>query len=434
MNRAAALLLLGTSATLTGCAFLTGKPAPLVHRRYAAFGYLEKKDEPKEPEVRITVFAMPVPAAAPAALGITGLAGDAQAEMVRALERRTRDGGTAALVQAMALPLRPAGAVTTFRDLTRISRRLVFSVDHRAMNPADRVAEARIAVTPDSGVRFVSWNRMENEYQTVELGKLNLSQERSGTAELGLTLPVLSAAPSASATAAATLQEELMLRQRRTALTGTLRPEEAMLLQEGAPGIDLTGNVTADFELAVPSGGDETVFVPSLPSTCGRPSFDRVTLRYPKVGRRPEGGPDTVWLKVVMDYVVRHVRAGHETIMEGDDSVQMRRGSEAADRVVAVPTEALRVSVFQIQREKKPVMIRGATRSGTADDVAPLQFATFEEAAAMLAWMRRCGVRAVGHTLLVNERALGNGAAARMHVWRQPLNQRHPGDQPPLVN
>ena len=350
---------------------------------------------------------------------------------------RTQDGGTQAMARALAIPIRSASATPSFRDLTRISRRLVFSLDNRSPGPANRISEARIYVYPLDGTRFVSWNRIENDYQTVDLGKLNLSQERSASAELGLALPVLSATPSVSASAGSTLQEETLLRQRRTALTGALTPRQAMLLQQGGTGIDLTGNVTADFELAVPRGGDQTVFVASLPAVCEQqPSFDRQTLRYPAksaVPGRDTLGPETVLFGVELRYVLRDVLRGHETLVEGDDSVVFREGVSRVDTVAVIPSEALRFAVFELRmHDTGTVMIQGATPGGTAERVAPLQFATFEEAAAMLTWMRHCKVAAVVFPLTVEGRRLQGDDAQRLHVWRTPVNYGGPGGEMPV--
>jgi hypothetical protein len=430
MTRLMTILLLAVQVTLAGCASLNGGNSTVL-RRYAS----HTRVTDSLPNVKITVFALPVPAAAAAETGITSLASDAQAEMVRMMASRTLDGGPQGLVQALAMPIRSAGSTPTFRDLTRFSRRLVFSLDNQSPGPANRISEARIYVRPVNGARFVSWNRIENDYQTVELGKLNLTQERSASAELGLTLPVLSAAPTLSASAGSALQEEMMLRQRRTALTGAITPGEAMLLQQGGLGIDLTGNITADFDLVVPHGGDTTVFVAALAASCDeRPSFPRQTIRYPA----PElQGPDTVpyniWLSADLRYVLRDVRQGGETMAEGDDHVVFREGTTRVDSVVAIPWEMLRIAVYELRMGDTTVFIQGATQSGTSDRIAPLQFARFEDAAATLAWMRRCEMPKVGFPIFVAGRRLTGDEAEDMTIWRVPLNYSGPVEDPRIA-
>lgn len=422
MNRTIILLLLFVQAA-TGCSTFM-KPKPVVHRRYSAYTRV-KQDTPN---VSLTVFAVPVPQSPAAETAITSFAGDAQAEMVKAMASRTANGGPHGLVQALAMPIRRTSSAPSFRDLTRISRRLVFSLDNESPGPANRISEARIFVEPRNGVRFVSWNRMENDHQTVELGRLSMSQERSTSAEVGLTLPVLSATPSVSTSAGNTLQEEILLRQQRTALTGALLPHRAMLLQQGGTGIDLTGNVTADFELVVPHFRHKTVFLASLPDACeSLPSFDRQTIRYVTPTRR-DSLLDTIRVDVQLNYLLRDVLRGHETTMEGDDSVVFRVGSYRVDSVAVLPAEALRFSVYELRLRGETVFIRGATASGTEKKTDPLQFVTFEDATAMLAWVRRCNMKGVSFSLLHQNRSVTPNDWREMHVWRTPVNYRESED------
>lgn len=428
MKRLVTVLLLSMQAALGACGALRGSDS-MVLRRYTS----QTRVMEDTPRVKITVFALPVPAPAAAERGITNLSPDAQAELVKVMATRTPDGGPQGLAEALAIPIQGTSSTPSFRDLTRISRRLVFSLENQSAGAADRISEARIYVRPADSTRFVSWNRIENDYQTVELGKLNLTQERSSGAELGLTLPVLAATPSVKASAGSTLQEEMMLRQQRTALTGAITAGHAMLLQQGGIGIDLTGNVTADFDLVVPRGDERTVFVaPTLPDSCAqRPTFNRQTIRYPAA--RTIGAdtlPLPVKLNVELRYVRRVVQRGHETMMEGDDHVVFKEGVDRVDSVVVVPGEMLRAAVSEIRLNDTTVWIEGATQSGTIDRVAPLQFARFEDAAAMLAWMRRCEVGAVQHPLFAGLRPLSGKDALRMNIWRVPLNYGAPREEP----
>ena len=435
MNRLMILvLLLVVQGAAAGCTALGGSRT-VVTRRYAA--QTEVRDE--TPTARISVFALPVPAAPATETALTSLGAEAQAELVKVMAARTQSGGAQSLVQALATPIRGASATPSFRDLTRFSRRLVFSLENQSSGAANRISEARIYVRPAAGTRFASWNRIENVYETVDIGKLSLSQERSAGAELGLAIPVLAATPALNASAGSTLQEEIQLRQRRTVLTGVLGPEEAMLLQQGGTGIDLTGNVTADFEFVVPHGGDETVFIPSLPAACEQPSFNRQTIRYParssravRAAEQDSGGLDTVRVDVELRYTLRDVPRGHSTITESDDHVVFRRGADRLRGVAVLPAEALRFSVFELRMGEKTILIQGATQSGTTERTVPLQFANFEDAAAMLAWMRRCTMGKVGHPLFAGARELAGDDAKQLSVWRRPVNHGGPGEEPRL--
>ncbi|MBB4637072.1 hypothetical protein [Longimicrobium terrae] len=433
MNRMIPLLPAALAA-LSGCAIFS-RTEPVVLRRYATHTVVQDSAS----AVRITVFALPVPAAPSTATVLTSLSPEAQAEMVKAMAART-GGDARALVQALALPIREASSTPSFQDRTRISRRLVFSLDHSSSSAADRISDARIIVRPVNGSQFVSWNRIENPRETVDVGKLSLSRERNTGAELGLALPFLSATPSLSASAATTLQEEMVLRRQRTPLTGTLTATEAVLLQQGDIETDLSGNITADFDMVVPHGGYYTVFTASLPDACGgAPSFNRQTTRYAAAGLnapsdtgRGAGGPAPVGVNVELQYTLRHVPAGDRTLPEGDDAAEFRKGRDTIRLVEILPGEALRFAVFQLRIAGDSIEIEGAAPSARADRRNVLEFGTFEEAVDMLAWIRRCTVAKLGYPLWAGNRAMTDGDRAAMHVWRAPVNYKGDEGELPL--
>lgn len=423
MNRIITLLPAALAA-LAGCAAL-GRTEPVVLRRYAAHRVVPDSAS----SVRITVFALPVPAGPSTATVLTSLSPEAQAEMVKAMAERT-GGDARALVQALALPIREASSTPSFQDRTRISRRLVFSLDHSSRGAADRISDARIIVRPVNGSRFVSWNRIENPRETVDVGKLSVSRERNAGAELGLALPFLSAAPSLSASAATTLQEEMVLRRQRTPLTGTLTATEAVLLQQGDIETDLSGNITADFDMVVPQGGYYTVFTASFPDTCGgAPSFNRQTTRY---ALADSGGPAPVEVNVELQYTLRHVPAGDRTLPEGDDMAEFRKGTDTVGLVSILPGETLHFSVFQLRIGEQTIEIEGAAPSAGINRRNLLEFGTFEEAVDMLTWIRRCTVAKLGYPLWAGGRALTDADRGAMHVWRAPVNYVGEGGEPPL--
>jgi hypothetical protein len=429
------LLLLAVQATAGGCA-LFGGASPKVTRRYATHAFVHEDT----PSVKITVFALPVPPAPPEETGLTDLGPQAQAELVKVMAERTRDGGARDVVQALALPIEGTSSAPSFRDLTRLSRRLVFSLDNQSWGPANRISQARIFVQPMQTARFLSWNRIENVYERLEVGRLSLSQGRSASAELGLTLPVLGAAPQVSGGAETTLSEEVTLSQQRVVLTGAMSPDSAMLLQQGGAGIDLTGNVTADFTFAVPAGEDTTVFIPLLSPLSGdsaadraaceqRPDFARQTFRF---ALQSGAGPADVAFHIRLEYVLRDVPRGHSTLTESDDAVVFRTGRAMAQSVV-VPGEALEFEVFQLQIRDTTLYIRGATQSGTATRQAPLEFGAFDDAVAMMRWMRGCTVAKVGRPVLLGRDGMQvpPGRENDIHIARVPMNYQGNGGEMP---
>jgi hypothetical protein len=413
MRRMLLVLLSCLPAALSGCA-LAGQKSE-VTRRYAAHTF-ESGDSTR---VNLTVFAISVPERDATFLAVNDLAPAAQAELVKAMDDHANP---QALVQALALPITGSSATPTFRDLTRMSRRLVFSLENRSRNPADRISKARISIRPGEGTRLLGWDRIANVYDTIDLGTLNLTRERKVGGEVGLVLPVLSATPSFNASSTATLEEAVTLRQRRTSLTGALQPREAVLLQEGGVGIDLTGNVTADIDFAVPAGGDTTVFLPNLPIKDGMPrcevspTFERQTLRFPSQA-------DSVRIDVTVEYTVRDVRTGHETVTESDDVVVFVEGMRELQGVPITTAEALRFSIFALRLGNDYVTIRGGSEASRLVTDQPLHFASFADATEMLRWIRRCpDWSTTSGRLHVGGRELTLADHPLLSVWRVPIN------------
>ena len=413
MHKSWMLLFAGLQVALSACALAA--PKAEVTRRYATHTFETATTD----RVNLTVFAIPVPERDATFLAVSDLAPAAQAELVKAMDDHANP---QALVQSLALPITGSSPTPSFRDLTRMSRRLVFSLENRSRNPADRISKARIAILPSQGTRFIGWDRITNVYDTIDLGTLNLTRGRKVGAEVGFALPILSAAPTLTASADASLEEAVTLRHRRTSLTGALQPGEAVLLQEGGVGIDLTGNVTADIEFAVPAGGDTTVFLPNLPMENGAPkcdvppSFERQTLRYPAEA-------DSVRIAVMLEYTVRDVRAGHETVTESDDVVAFLEGKQQLQRIAITTAEALRFSIFAVRLGNQEVTIRGGSEASRLVTELPLQFVNFNDATGMLRWIRHCDTwSTTGGRLQVGGRALTKDDLPQLFVWRVPIN------------
>jgi hypothetical protein len=100
---------------------------------------------------------------------------------------------------------------------------------------------------------FVSWDKFATQYQTVDLGSLSYTQNREIDISLTANAPQGLASAEVAAKNANALQEQLMLRQRFITITGSLTANEADLIQQGAPRIDLAGNVALDVTIVVPA-------------------------------------------------------------------------------------------------------------------------------------------------------------------------------------
>lgn len=417
----AVLAVLFTAVAAQACAPLS--LSPRLTRRYAARAFAQA--DPTTPPVRLSVFATAVPRSASETV-ITSLAERGQAEMVRAMALRAET--PQSIAEAMALPIRRPVPVPGQRDLTQVTRRLVFSVDNESLEPADRISMARIRVVLGDGARFTGWDRITTRFDTVDLGSIEAGQSHEVGAELGLTLPVLSAASSVSSSAGSTLNEEVNLRQRRVALTGALAEGHAVLSQQGASGIDLTGNVTADFEIAARRLSDPRVTVAEFPQAGGRPNCEAGPRLQAQWLRVPASGP--VRANVYLDYVLRRVTRGGETVSESDDVVVFTSGRDSVMNVVVVPGDALEHAVFQVRMRTgvgaqpgDPMVLVTGIASGTTPGPVSLEFAGYADAMGMLAWLRGCEGRAAGYTLSLqgSGRTLSKAEVEHLYIWRFPL-------------
>lgn len=425
MHRNAKLLLLLGSGLLAGCHAPRHAPDPT--RRFA--GYDSVRHPPSAPPlVSLTVFAIPVPGGE-GPRGILNLTERGQAALVSAIA--AKPDGAQPLAEALALPFAPAAGPSRVVDRSVVNRRVVISVENLSEEPGDRVSRARVRIRlpydSDMSPVFRGWNRVENQYQNIDLGKLTSTQKSTTSAELGLTLPVgpASAAPSISSGSENSLQEEVTIRQRFASLVGTLTPKEATLIQEGYTGVDLTGNVHADFEIALPKF-DELVYAFNYTATAGAPDCGKRPSLRAFVVRRPHWR-DAVRAEIELDYTLRRIRNGRSTLIESDDSVTFVRGTYPLRNVLLVPQEDLSVAVFRLlypaAAAGDPVVLKVEDRTtGGGDPLRDLKLASYEDAFRLLAWLQRCNAAIPGYPLQLNGRGLTAADVRRLQIENRPVN------------
>lgn len=214
---------------------------------------------------------------------------------------------------------------TSLIDRTKFHKRIVVSVadDPQAMlHPADRISDITITLSDLQNARFESWDRFSTQYDTVDLGKLSLVQNR----QLELNLTGQAPAPAAAGgsidyTASHNQNEEVSLRQRYVVLTGTLTKDNATLTEQGVVGIDLIGTSTIDVDVAVPAlaGGEYTVALGALSEKGKWLPQDKITLNWQEL--RVPRTCDAVTFMLSARYVIRKVQQNADTITESDDEV-----------------------------------------------------------------------------------------------------------------
>lgn len=269
--------------------------------------------------------------------------------------------------------------------------------------PADRISELLVKFTGLKNGRFLSWNRFETQYETIDLGSLAFEESYRADLEAGLAgfLRKELEKKSTSVEGRAEpglgygreMREELSLRQRYIGFSGRLSDKNADLYLQGVTGIDLAGNFSIDFKIEVPvSSRPAKVFLPGRLMKDNQPlSPDELTwktgiLHYPACA-------EEVACDLSCVYTVRAVLQKDETIVEGDDRVVFVQGLvDDLPRVVLVDDEKLKTRLFYLAAHKDH-QTGEVTSSGEKVYLAPLfdgplYFADHETAVRFLVWLK----------------------------------------------
>jgi hypothetical protein len=333
-------------------------------------------------EARLAAFSMEAPGAS-AKTTILNLSERGQASLVEQLGAKTKD--AADLLAKLGAPLPGAKAPGREVDRTVFQRRVVFSIDNLSPGPADRISTARIRLELAPPAHFKEWTQFATKYETADLGSLKFTQNR----ELDLNAALPAHAPltaSAAAKGSNQLEEDVKLAQRYISVTGALAPGAAELIQQGAPGIDVAGNLAVDFTIEVDSKSDTDTFsFASLFDDAGnlKPA-DQVRINRQTARYVPGPAADIV-AKATLTATIRHVTAGDDTVMEGDDDVEFRTGATAPIDVKLAPKEELEFSVWVL----RDAAGRALHIDATGEKPEILQLASFDDAAALADYLAR---------------------------------------------
>lgn len=420
-----ALLLL-----LTGC---SGHAEPELLRRHASYEVADTTGL-----VGVALFSVPSDEAV-SGTPLGELSASAQSAMIRAVADKTETPG------AFLRTLGPSEGASPGEggelDRTRFRRRVVVSAENRAARPSRdaegrwratpgaRISRLRVAVGLDDGrARFRSWDRFASRYETVDLGAMSFRREGSSGVDLdvvpGSAVRELDVV-GLDAGRGSTLDEELPLR-RRYVSTGVLRPDSMILLQEGAVGVDLTGNVVLEVEIDVgdaPAPAKTLAFV-GLFDRDGAPrppDSVRVVSRRLIYARDAE---DDVRGSLGFDAVVRTVRdgAGDATWAEGDDHARYLVETAVGSATTLVPARELRAAVWQLGTRGCGDFLHVEGDGGGRPEV--VQLASADEAFALLRWLRGSRSSELGGRVLRlgPDRDLSPGGVDDLTVHLRPLN------------
>lgn len=393
-------------------------------RRYKSMTI--ERQQPGAPLVRASAFVIEKPEPAEER-GVLQLDAEGQASLITAVAamENTARGLYQQLAKGFARqPLREV------IDRSQITRRIVFSTQKAGLagEPADRISrlEFNLEGLP-KGLRFHQWNRFETEYGEVDLGKIGLKKGTELSAKLSPTFGGALNAGEAGVTVSRELSEEINLRQRFVGLTGTLDAQRATLVQEGVTGIDLSGNTSIDLTVAFERDAldPRVVRFDSFRTNKGlrtaeEISYRLIPLRVPSYTLVCEKLREGIRTRLAGSYVLRHVRKGGATIMEGDDVVVFVRGD-----LDITPREMLLMSHEQLNQLRARFFIHSLRSEGEnlaidhnrQNPNLPLDFATYEEAEEFIDWIgRQNAVTVGGRQLKINQKPLAQGDIANLRI------------------
>ena len=272
----------------------------------------------------------------------------AQAEFIRAVSEQIKENKNSKdpvkdLISALATPIqRPRRASNVLYSNT-FDRQIVFSFENSSLNVADRIRwlKVKLSLKDEKLAEFKSWNKFTSEYNDVDLGRLIFTQGSNTSLEIGASVPVGSAglSPSASAEFERTLTEEVQLRQRYEEFSGRLEKHSATFVREGVVGIDLTGEAIVGMTIEVEYTpvwytSFRNLFVHNNPNDHGKVKISNLQVFVPKEAR-------PICAEAELEYILRHVHSGENSVVEGDDHVTDYYGKLDPLTLELIPKEDL---------------------------------------------------------------------------------------------
>jgi hypothetical protein len=351
---------------------------------------------------RVSAFVLDVPESA-GGKAVSDLPERAQAEAIKVLGSKAAN--TKDFLAAVGGPIgrRPQKSGAENRSVFR--KRVVLSIENLATTAlADRFTFAELSLTfPGNQAQFLSWDKFATQYQTVDLGSLSYSQNREIDFKINAKPPQFKEVTGAELDTknANALQEHLALQQRFISITGSLTPGKARLVQQGAPGIDLAGNVAIDLTLSVPA--DRAAYTITdfgdLFDGSGKPTDPAQLIVADRIITAPLDQCHDIKAEVTLNYVLRHVVSGGETLAESDDDVQLRRGTLPGLEVTLVPADELKVATWTLQLHDRNLDIQRTpgVAGGTTQTVT---FDSYDQAKAFLVWLNKTRPHEINGRLL----------------------------------
>jgi hypothetical protein len=323
-----------------------------------------------------TLFVGSAPTPGGDALSVKALPDRAGAAYIAALairEKTSKD-----LRAAVAKEI--VGPPSDQKDLTRIGRVLVVSVQRPAPRPGDRFLATTISIRPWN-FRFTDYQMAATERTVINIGAVSVADQRS--ANIALTPGPASAAAEGLAASVAATRTTTAARNIVGAaeLSVHVAPERIDIYRTGAEGSDLTGNTLVKLALQLPDSGTVDYAV-ARPHTLG----DDGTVLTPAkatldVGFLAMAPAIDLYVCARLTYEDRVVTGGGQFYDEGRQTVAIRSESLGWRPFLIVPFQDIETPLWVIASPDGPVQFNGGLQWRT------LTFDDYSEAEAFRMWM-----------------------------------------------
>lgn len=355
----------------------------------------------------ITGFSAPVPPSAASAPFISKLSDHGQAQLIEQVgaSAQNADELTASLLK---LGEKPAKACN-YGPL-RMERRLVLSLAGRHAAPASRFdSMAYVFELKDAqGVQFTTWNRFDTQHETVALGTTRMKQSQNAgwtdfdsektTAAATAIAPAKELFSSLNLTASQSreLEETIASARRFTPITGTLSGKSAALVQQGAVGMDLFGNMTADFTIELKPGtkadpviNRQWLYTAAGLFDAGKPQPKVAGTTVSRCERTYAWSIEPIKATLTAAGVLRQVGKGGETVIEGDDEASYTKIEAKDAAIIELVDSASLIVEFYTIRRAHPAYDRYNLYNLTQEE--DIQLPTLDEARNWVKWLRQTG-------------------------------------------
>ena len=331
--------------------------------------------------VRFDVFAMEIPQDATSETSLASLSAAGQAEAVKILGAKY-DKPEDFLASLAIPPSQPDLSVRA-----KFKRRIVIQIVDLPLLPADRMDQAIIHLHLE-GAHFLSWDKFTTNHETIDLGTVTSKREFTGSASLKATDPSGKIGEAdAQLQYTRSLEKEKKLSRRFAAATAVLSPNEATIALTGNDATRLTDNITVDAEIEVADfKGTEFGFFETSPL------FQNFQAIAPsKVSLTPRRAMQLASLqqlpikaKAKMDYIVRHVIDGGDTMDVGDDEIELKPGTTDWIERELVSQKEGKANTFGLSLGADGMVFV----AGQDDRKQPLKFQNYTQAMELRKWLR----------------------------------------------